>query len=299
MNTLATARSYQDLLVPEAAPAPYEYATLFAGEGWLARRRAKRRFELLKKLDVKLRTMLAPDERVFFVTSGTTATFAEQFFVGLAATYLNRRALVFTTHRLLLVQIDSRKRPRELVSQMRYDQIASVRSTWNGICEVKLHGGVKYKFQQVPKAERKFLHQFLADVVKPVPGAGGTTGQVELLCPKCFVVVPGHPASCPTCHAPFKSAKKAAMLSLVFPGLGDFYLGHRGFAALELIGSAFLWLALVVLPLMDGGAVDADTGELVPLNGIYWAMAAVIIAMAHLIDSSMTRHFAKKGHHPE
>lgn len=153
MTSIATARSFQDLLAPDAAPAPYEYATLFTAKGWFDRRRAKRRFQLLKKLDPKLRAVLKPDERVFFVTAGTTVSLAEHFFVGWAAHYLNRRALVFTTERVLLVQINSRKRPKELLSQLRYDQIATVKSTWNGICEVKLQRGLKLKFQGVPSAE--------------------------------------------------------------------------------------------------------------------------------------------------
>jgi hypothetical protein len=299
MNSIATARRYEDLLTPDAAPGPYEYATLFAAKGWLARGRAKRRFQLLKKLDPKLRAILRPDERVFFVTAGSTVSVAEHFFVGWAAYYLNRRALVFTTERVLLVQIDTRKNPRELVSQLRYDQIASVKSTWNGICAVKLHRGLQYKFQGVPSAERKFLHQFLADIVKPMPpGSADIVEHLEHLCPKCFTVVPGFPAACPVCHAAFKSPKKAALLSLAFPGLGDFYLGHRGFAVLELLGSAFLWFVLVISPLLAGEVVNEETGERFRADSGYWVTVGLFIAAAHVIDSVMTHHFAKKGHHP-
>jgi hypothetical protein len=82
MTTIATANKFEDLLLPGSAPAPYEYETLFAAKGWLDRRLAKRRFQLLKKLDPKLRAILKPDERVFFVTAGTTMSVAEYFFVG-------------------------------------------------------------------------------------------------------------------------------------------------------------------------------------------------------------------------
>lgn len=299
MSSIDSARRYQDLLGADAAPSPYEYAILFDAKGWSARGRAKRRFKLLKKLDTKLRSILEPEERVFFVTAGSTVSIAEHFFVGWAAYYLNRRALVFTTSRVLLLQIDSRKKPRDLVSQLRYDQIASVKSTWTGNCEVKLHGGMKYKFQGMPRAERKYLHQFLADIVKPMPdGTADTVNRLENLCPKCFTSVPDFPAVCPACQVPFKSAKKAALLSLAFPGLGDFYLGHRGFAVMELLGSAFLWLVLVINPLLVGGFEDLETGEVFEFGSEYWITAAVIIAIAHLIDSVMTHHFAKKGHHP-
>jgi hypothetical protein len=299
MTSIATARRFQDLLIPDAAPAPYEYSTLFASDGWLARGRAKRRFKLLQKLDSKLREILKPDERVFFVTAGSTVSFAEHFFMGWAAYYLNRRALVFTTERVLLVQIDSRKRPRELVSQLRYDQIASIKSSWTGICKVELHGGMKYKFQGVPKAEQKFLSEFLVDIVKPVRGAAtDAVNHIENLCPTCFVLVAEFPPACPACQAPFKSAKKAALLSLAFPGLGDFYLGHRGFAAVELLGSALLWFVLIISPLMSGELVDDETGARTRPESAYWLTVVLFIAVAHAVDCMMTQHFAKKGHHP-
>lgn len=299
MTALASARRFQDLLAPDVAPSPYDFQTLFAGEGWLARRRSKRRFQLLKKLDPRIRPILRPEERVFFVTAGTTVSLAEHFFVGWAAYYLNRRALVFTTQRILLVQIDSRKRPRDLVSQLRYEQIASVSSTWNGICQVKLHRGLKLKFQGVARAERKFLHQFLSDIVQPRTGAETSeTNHLEHLCPKCFAVVPGHPPSCSACGAPFKSAGRAALLSAIFPGLGDLYLGHRGFALLELFGSAFLWFVLVIAPLVAGGVIDEQTGELLPIDSSYWITVGIVVALAHTIDATMTHHFARKGHHP-
>jgi hypothetical protein len=299
MTTIAVAQKFEELLGPGVAPAPYEYQTLFEAKSWFERRRAKRRFQLLKKLDPKLRAVLRPDERVFFVTAGTTMSAAEQFFVGWAASILNRRALVFTTERMLLVQIDSRNRPLHLLSQLRFDQIASVKSTWNGMCEVKLQRGLKLKFQGVPSAERKFLHKFLADIVGPATsGSVDHVNHLEHLCPKCYVIVPAFPDACPSCRAPFKSAKKAGLLSLAFPGLGDFYLGHKGFATFELLGGLFAWFILVVSPLLAGGIVDETTGEVFLVNASYWITAAIILGIVHAIDGIMTHHFAEKGHHP-
>jgi hypothetical protein len=299
MTSIATARTFNDLLTPSAEPSPYEYETLFAAKSWFERRRATKRFKLLKKLDPRLRAVLRPDERVFFVTSGTTVNFAEQFFVGWAAFYLNRRALVFTTDRILLVQIDSSGKPLDLISQLRFDQIASVKSTWNRVCEVRLQRGLKLKFQSVPSAERKFLHQFLKDIVKPAaPAVADPVNRIEQLCPTCFAVVTAHPPACPKCGAAFKSAKKAGLLSLAFPGLGDFYIGHKGFATLELLGGLMMWVFVVVSPLLSGGIIDEETGAVLQTDAAYWTFAAVIIGIAHGMDAMMTHHFAMKGHYP-
>jgi len=228
MINLQNARRYEDLLGADVEPAPYEFALLFKADGWLARRRAKDRFKMIQAIDPKLRQMLGRGERVFFVTSGSTSSASEQFFAGTAVTQaLNRRALVFTTDRVLLLQIDSKKQPRELVSQISYAGIVEVKATWSGYCRLTLRNGEKLNFVGVPKADRKKLAELLADVVKQgaaLPVSGGMQA-LEHLCPRCFAAVPGHPLACPVCQVGFKPARIAALRSLLFPGLGDLILG--------------------------------------------------------------------------
>jgi hypothetical protein len=300
MADLTDARRFQDLLGENDPQSPYDYAMLFAGEGFCARWRAKRRFKLLKKIDTRLRPMLNPGEQVYFVTTGTTVSLAEAFFVGWIAHMLNFRAILFTTERIILLEINSRHRPRKLLSQIRYSDIARVTSTWNGICQISLRNKRKLKFQRVPRAERKFLHHFLRDIVKPTPLLPGERiNAPEHLCPACFKAVEGHPSACPHCGQAFKSANAAGGLSMLFPGLGDLYLGHRTFALLEMAGGGFLWLVLIGVPLLDGGYVDPETGETSALAISYWVSTGIMLLIAHLIDAVMTRHFGLKGHYPK
>jgi hypothetical protein len=296
MITLQSARKYEELLTGEVEPAPYEYATMFKADGFFARQHAKKRFVLLKGLDAKLRRILRAGERVFYVTSGTTVTIAEHFFVGWMANYLNMRALVFTTERVLLIQIDGgKKKAGELVAQIPYTSLASVKSTWSGACRIKLMDRSEHHFVSVPKADRKFIADFLADIVQgtaaPFGGGARPTG-LEHLCPHCFVHVPGHPGACPACTGAFKSPNRAGLLSFIFPGVGDWYLGHRGFAVMEMLSSGFLWLVLVITPLL----APADPEH--SINAGYWGTVGLILFAAHGLDAVMTRHFALKGHHP-
>ncbi len=290
---LSAARRYEDLLSGEVEASPYDYAVLFKADGFFARRRAKTRFKLLQSIDPKLTEILRPQERVYWITTGTTVSIAEHFFVGWAAGVLNRRSLIFTTERVLLLEIDVRTRPRKLVSQIPYAGIASVKSTWNGMCRIKLVNGRTYSFQGVPKADRKFLAEFLAGIVQGTNAPFQRTLGIEHLCPYCFVSVPGHPPRCTACAGEFKSPKKAGLLSLLFPGVGDWYLGHRGFALLEMFGLGCLWFALVIAPLT--APPDPELGSLEPE---YWITAGIILAVAHGIDAMMTHHFARKGHYP-
>lgn len=298
MINLQNARRYEDFLGANVESAPYEFALLFKGDGWLARKRAKNRFKLLRALDPKLRRILRSGERVYFVTSGTTANLLEQFFVGaFVAQVVNRRALAFTTERVLLLQIDSRKRPRDLVSQISYASIAEVKATWSGYCRLTLRNNEKLNFIGVPKADRKNLAAFLADVVKRgtvAPFSGGALA-LEHLCPHCFAVVPGHPEQCPTCRGGFKRARTAMLRSLLFPGLGDLYLGHRTVALFEMFGAVLVWLQLIVVPL---ALASVANGNSVNMDAAYWATASVVLAIIHGLDAAATHHFALKGHHP-
>jgi hypothetical protein len=270
---------------------------MFKADGFFARQHAKKRLVLLKGLDAKLRRVLRTGERVYFLTSGTTVTLAEHFFVGWMANYLNMRALVFTTERILLVQIDGgKKKAKDLVAQIPYTSLASVKSTWTGSCRIKLMDRSQYNFINVPKGDRKFIAEFLADIVQgtAAPFGNARPAGVENLCPHCFVHVPAHPPACPACTGGFKSPKKAGLLSLVFPGLGDWYLGHRGFAVMEMLSSGLLWLVLVISPLLA-----PKDPKLPPLDAGYWGTVAVILLFTHGIDATMTHHFARKGHHPD
>ncbi len=298
MITLQTARRYEDLLGETVAVSPYEYATLFEAKGWFARQRAKARFKLLKAIDPKLARVLHAGERVYYVSKGSLASTGEQFFAGQAvAYYVNLRALIFTTERVILMQIGSNLKPRQIVSELPYTAIRQVKATWTGFCEVVLSNGKKHRFSGMPSAERKFLRDFLEGVVStPAPTtalAKKSDGLVHL-CPHCFTGVPGWPLSCDSCGGGFKSARTAALLSLLFPGLGDWYLGHRRLAVIEMIGTAFLWLIFIIAPALAAAAGEAPE----EIDAGFTAFSAVIVAGAHLIDAAVTHSFARKGHHP-
>lgn len=291
---LQTAKRYEDLLSGTVDPSPFDYAMMFKStDGFFARRRAATRLKLLKAIEAKLLTILRPQERVYWVTTGTTVTLGEQFFVGWMAYYLNRRALIFSTERVLLLEVDGKNKPGHLVSQIPYSAIASVKSTWNGMCRVKLLNKTTYSFQSVPTADRKFLAEFLSGITQGTNAPFQRVDGLEHLCPHCYSVVPGYPHSCGRCNGALKSAKKAALLSFIFPGAGNWYIGHRGFAVLEILGTCFYWLFFVVLPLV--ASLDP---EFEPLEPDYWPTVIVILLVGHTIDALTTYSFARKGHYP-
>src|SRR6266545_7678905 len=99
--------------------------------------------------------MLKPGERVAFLTSGVLYAFWEMYMYGLPMYYLNRRALILTDTRLILLQIDSRRRPKELRSQIALSAIKSVKRTGLGNTSVQLNSGTSYTIAYVPRGDRK------------------------------------------------------------------------------------------------------------------------------------------------
>jgi hypothetical protein len=298
MITLNAASSPDELLGGNVETAVYDFGTLLKAEGWFARRRAAARLRLLKKLDARLARVLRAGERVRFVTKGSMASMAEQFFAGHAVAYhINLRALVFTTERVILIHIGALSKPRALVSELPYASIRKLRSTWSGFCEVTLANGRTHRFSGVPRADRKFLREFLATVI-PVTTPAGELGEASdglvHLCPHCYTALPGRPRVCVSCGGGIKAALTAALLSFGLPGLGNWYLGHRWFAVFEMIGAAMLWVVFVIRPLRE--ELSHMDGE--PLSVSFWAFFIGMVAVIHVVDAVVTYNFGRKGHHP-
>ena len=114
----------------------------------------------------------------------------------------------------------------------------------------------------------------------------GSTADAEIIhediCPACYKGLAKGLSACTTCSMDFKGPKKALMRSLILPGLGDLYLGHRALGTFELIGSIIIWL-IIVTSLLAGeeGGVPFAITLLVLYNGL---------------DGLLTYHMAKKGY---
>lgn len=269
-----------------------------AGEGRLARRRAAARQKLLACIEGKLARVLKPGERTVFACKGSLASRSEQFFAGHAVAYhVNLRALVFTTERVVLLQISPGLTPRGLVSELPYELIRGAGSTWTGFLEVRLGNGQTHRFAGIPRAERVFLKKVMMEVANSSSASAEMAADADGLvhrCPHCFEALPGRPAECGACGGRIKSAWVASVLSLMLPGAGDFYLGHRGFGLSVTAGAGLLWWVLVGRPAWD--EIAHRDGE--PLGAGFWAFVLGTLLAVHVVSAVVTWSFARKGHHP-
>ena len=287
VGCIEDAKRFQDLLDLESHNMPYFFDHVFNDEGWRARSLSKKKFKLLKKIDPEIRKLLKADEKVYFLSLGVEESLVDSLFLGWLLYYINRVAFVFTTHRILLIQT-RQNRPLELRYQIRYPAITKVSRTSFGNCQVKYRNGKTSVFSHMPKRDRKYLQEIVEKFREAGPTAQPDALGKENLCPRCFTKVDGYPAVCPFCQRPFKSANRAGILSLIFPGFGDFYLGHRGIAVLEVLTAAFVWFA-VYLP--------REGEEPHDLLGILRVGLTIFLIM-HGVDALVTRHVGRKGLYP-
>ena len=147
----------------------------------------------------------------------------------------------------------------------------------------------------IPRADRKKAHAWITERIPTetqIQTEGtGRLGQ-ENLCPHCYEAVEQFPSLCPHCQGRFKSGSRAGLLSLAFPGLGDWYLGHRGLAICEMLGAAAMWSIMVLGWL--GSQEAGEAASLATMAGV----AVVMIVFVHGLDAWVTRHTGHKGIYP-
>lgn len=284
--SLRQARRFEDLLALEKQDGPYVYAGIFSDAGFQARRLSKKKFRLLKRIDGHIQPMLRDQERVYYLTFGSSESFWQIHILGWVMHYINRRAIVLTDLRILFLQIDSRGRPRDLRSQLDLRAIETIKRTAFGNTKLILGNGKSALFTRLPKADRKSLRRIVERVRTDLPESEAVKSGIEELCPYCYEVVAGRPTACPHCRKAFKSARRAGLLSLLFPGFGSIYLGHW-FAILEILAAAIIWLSFLM---------PDPNYPLTPYERI--VAAVLIVVVVHGVDAVGTFYIARKGHHP-
>jgi len=113
---------------------PYMFDTMFSAEGRRAKSSSRKRFKTLKTIDSDLREVLHEDEKVYFLAKNEVNSALDNLRssflrVGLFALSQNRRVVLLTTERILLLRIGRKDKLTKLKSQMRYAAIQRVSST--------------------------------------------------------------------------------------------------------------------------------------------------------------------------
>ncbi len=245
-------------------------------------RRNKLKVKILLTVSEAMDKLLNEGERVMRIGKGI-AYYPTEILLGngwLTMMY-NHYAILATDQRLLFININSRmQRTTHYLFQMLYEDIKKIKRGWLGSLVFQRVKSKRRVFTGVKRFVSRELKDFIMekkDHSAPVPRE-----VLENICPCCHVPLHRGLQGCPTCKAAFKEPRSASLRSLLLPGLGDLYLGHRALGALELIGSFVVW-AYALLSILSGQAEGLFVGVFVLLfyNGV---------------DAMVTYHMAKKGY---
>lgn len=251
--------------------------------GGRVKRRDRKRAEMLRMAEPVLQRALNPLEVVRFATNGVRQLTWWLLTAGSMNPFANRTTLVLTDRRVLLIHTDSKQRPRLFANQLPLERIRAT-SGRNSYIFIR-SGREQLMFHGVKRSEARQLKGLLESTATK-------KGGWQNLCPRCFTATDDAPPSCAKCGEVFKSPKKAALRSLLLPGLGDFYLGYRKYAMLEIVGATLLW-ALFFSTLVPAVMARGIEGAVVaaPLLGL--------LAAIHIGDALLTRAKAQTGLHSQ
>ena len=148
---------------------------------------------------------------------------------GILTMIYNKYALICTNRRLLLININYRcNRPTHYLFQVPYEEIDKVKRGLLGTSLIiRRVRGKRRIFSGVKRFISRELRDFIVKVKDSVTPVEQPKELLEDLCPSCFATLKKGLSQCPYCQADFKEPKKAFIRSLLLPGLGDIYLGHR------------------------------------------------------------------------
>lgn len=244
-------------------------------------RRDRKRAEMLRKAEPVLKRALGPTEVVRFATNGVRQLTWWLLTAGSMNPFANRTTLVLTDRRVLLIHTDWKQRPRMFATQLPLERIraTSGRNSYIFIRSAR----EMLMFHGVKRVEARHLRGLLESTESK-------KGGWQNLCPRCFTPTDSAPPSCGKCGEEFKSPKRAALRSLLFPGLGDFYLGYRVYATLEILGASLLW-ALFLSTVAPATMARGVEGAIVA------APLLALIAFIHVGDALLTRAKAQTGLH--
>lgn len=245
----------------------------------------KFKIRILKAVQDKADQILKDGEKVMRVGKGT-AYYPLELFLGngfLTMMY-NHYAILCTNQRLLFVNINHRiNRSTHYLFQMPYTDIKKAkRGMLLNHLILQRYNGKRRIFNGVKGYLNKELQAFIEEMRTVSDDASPESLAVEKLCPACFVPLSDKLENCPQCNADFKVSQKALLRSLILPGLGDMYLGHRFLGALEMVGAIIVWM-VVISSIIAGG----------PENFMF---AAILLFFFNGLDGLLTYHMAKKGY---
>lgn len=237
---------------------PVDRAACFSNEkGEPSDKVQKRQIKSLGKVGPFLQKILEPQESILYAAPAVAPISAlEQFFKGWHVYYLKSCLLVLTTRRILCLPTTTGGKPRRMLSQVRYGDLAGFKAkgVLGGTLELAYKSGKKETFTVQSGGDRKKAEALLS---KLVPG-GEPTDRRERhhLCPRCAKPLAKDKYLCPSCRLAFKTPGQAARFALLVPGGGFFLTGHVWFGVQSALAEFIIFILFLSTLVAAHGKVE-------------------------------------------
>ncbi len=201
---------------------PVDRDKIFTNHKGIYQKRVEKRQRKLIVKSTFIKFFLHHGERIQCLTTGYSPVSGfERFVTGPAFLFFKRALFIFTDKRILHVPTRFDRSPRSAVSQIMYEDCASLNIKGRSL-HVRYKNGQQDIFPFLGRKEKKKIHSLIQALPAVPKEAGRLKGRV-FLCPSCTNVLPSRGHRCATCNLAFKSGFQAKLRSILIPGGGYFY----------------------------------------------------------------------------
>ncbi len=262
---------------------PVDRNILFSNHKEVYKKRTEKR---QRKLFVKigsLKPFLRRNESILLVTTGySPLNSPAQYLTGFVFSYLKRSIFVFTNQRIIHLPTTSTYKYKNSIAQIAYAGCQSIVMRGGTLIVQYAKFGRVEKFKAIAVRERKKIRALLKKNI-PLSGTKGHLAGRIHLCPRCAHRLVEKKYECANCQLNFKSRFVAAILAILVPGGGYFYVRQFLIGALDAVLEIFLLIYSVFL--------IRDFYDQVPVNMIYLVVIPLLFLYIKIAAIIHSNHF--------
>ena len=270
-------------LSPQVFGLPVDRKILFSNHKGIHKKRIEKR---QRKLFVKLgplKPFLKRNEHKLLVTTGyAPLSSLGNYLTGFAFSYLKRSLFVFTNLRIIHVPTTASYKYKNSLAQIAYAGCQSI-TLKRGTLVVQYTKLRRIeKFKAIAVQERKKIRALLKKSI-PTSGTKGHLAGRMHLCPRCGHRLVENKFACAKCQLDFKGRFTGALLAILFPGGGYFYVRQYLIGAITAVLEVFL--------LIYSAFLIRDFHNQVPVNIIYLVAVPLLCLYVKITAIIHSNHF--------
>jgi len=241
----------------------------------------KRTEKILQKLQPALQRTLLPAETVLYVMRARSPlSLIEQITSAWWTAALAACAIVITDKRILFFPVKRDGSWRESVRSVHWGDIEEIKPKGLLIRNVsfRLKNRTKVTYTNFSRADAKKIATIAAVLIPAASGEMTSAHGLVQLCPDCRNILTEGQYVCPACGLIFKNERSMVTRSILLPGGGYFYTGHRGIAIFLAVIEGYLVLEILrfLFVGLSSAKALADIRSTLIVLGFFWAIETAI-----------------------